>query len=111
MQDAGLIPSPLVGSVRVLRPDLHDPIDAPPSLPTTHRSQFFSRVRGFKSMGLLAPSATRKARRSVCGGCEHSKPAEHGLYLCTNRKCGCGGGQEIALALTTTTCIRWQTSP
>ncbi len=71
-------------------------------------ASFARRVRAYAAVGLLVAAAERHARREACAGCEFSQATGHrGLYRCTHRSCGCGGGDELRMAIPATRCERW----
>ena len=66
---------------------------------------FARRVRVYKAAGLLVATAERHARRDACAGCEFAQATGHrGLWRCTHRSCGCGGGDELRMAMPATRC-------
>ena len=80
------------------------------ALPATPRvvrvlPSFARRVRAYAAAGLLVTTAERHARRDACAGCEFAEATGHrGLWRCKHRSCGCGGGDELRMAMPATKC-------
>lgn len=69
------------------------------------RPSFMRRVRAYAAAGLLVETAERHRRRAACAACEFAEPTGHrGLYRCKHRSCGCGGGDELRMAIPATRC-------
>lgn len=72
------------------------------------------RVRGYRLLGQMVGPAERHARREACAGCSAGRPtAIRGLYRCTHRACGCGGGDELRMVMPGSACKagKWPIKP
>lgn len=68
-------------------------------------ASFTRRVRAYAAAGLLVPTAERHRRRAACAACDFAEATGHrGLYRCKHRSCGCGGGDELRMAIPATKC-------